>query len=151
MEIEAQCDVRSMPDVGVAIAIALYCMDLLVDYRISEPVHEMVGLPGFKANNEMEHFMGYQIDFNGAVTPELGQLLHSVQRQLHLNGMRVQVGAADTASGASTSEDCILTKTCPDTHPGHGPDIVIAIVAFVIGIVVGYFIGKRSATAAVKA
>jgi hypothetical protein len=90
--------------------------------------------------------MGYQINFNGALTPELAQLLHSVQSQLNLHGLRVQ-GGGDTSSGASTGSNCPPgDKECSDSnHGGHEPSVVVvAVVALVVGIVIGYVIGKRS-------
>jgi hypothetical protein len=96
--------------------------------------------------------MGYQINFDGAVTAELGQLLHVVQRQLNGYGIHAQTptDTASTVQAASTVENCDLTKTCPETHPGHGPLVVIvAIVALAVGVVIGYFLGKRSGSTTV--
>jgi hypothetical protein len=98
--------------------------------------------------------MGYQINFDGAVTAELGQLLHVVQRQLSGHGIHAQTSTDTTAStvqAASAVENCHLTKTCPDTHGGHGIDVIIVIAALVIGIGIGYYFGKRSASSTLKA
>lgn len=92
--------------------------------------------------------MGYQVNFNGAVTPELGQLLHAVQRQLNFHGLHVQGGSStDTGSGASTATGCAPgDKECSNSnHGGHEPSVVVvAVVALVVGIAIGYVIGKRS-------
>jgi hypothetical protein len=94
----------------------------------------------------MEQFMGYQINFNGAVTPELGQLLHAVQRQLNWHVIHAE-GATDTASAASTVPTCDPSdKDCASTtHGGHEPSVVVvAVVALIVGIAIGYVLGKRS-------
>jgi hypothetical protein len=95
----------------------------------------------------MEHFMGYQINFNGAVTPELGQLLHAVEKQLNWHGIHAQGG--DMASSASSTG--APGGVNPDTHGLHDPNVVVVGgVALVVGFVVGYVVGKSSASSSSK-
>ena len=100
--------------------------------------------------------MGYQNNFNGALTPELARLLHSAPRQLNWHGIHVEA-ATDTASAASTVSNCGPGgKDCANSN--HGPHasyefivvVVIAVVALVVGITIGYALGKRSGSAATK-
>jgi hypothetical protein len=132
--------------------IALYSVGPLRGQGLFIAVHDLAGLPGPLANNDREHFMGYQISFEGAATAEVAQLLHAVQSQLKGHGIHAQTptDTASTVQAASTVENCDLTKTCPDTHVGHGPEVVIAIVALVIGIFIGYYFGKRSVSPTLK-
>ena len=94
--------------------------------------------------------MGYQINFSGAVTPELGQLLHAVEGQLNWRGIHAQSG--DTASSASAASSTGAPGgESADTHSGHEPSVaVVGTVALVVGLAVGYLVGKSSASSSSK-
>ena len=94
--------------------------------------------------------MGYQINFSGAVTPELGQLLHAVEHQLNWRGIHVQGG--DTASAASAASSTGAPGgEQSDTHNTHDPNVVVVGgIALVVGFVVGYVVGKSSASSSPK-
>ena len=90
--------------------------------------------------------MSYQIVFDGTASAELTHLLHAVQRQLNGHGIQMlgQMDAkAETVSAASAVQPC-TKEPCPTTIVGHGPYIVVGLV---VGLAVGYVLGKRSASA----
>jgi hypothetical protein len=91
--------------------------------------------------------MSYQIVFDGTASAELTHLLHAVQRQLNGHGIQMlgQMDAkAETVSAASAVQPC-TKEPCPTTIVGHDPYLVVAGV--VVGLAVGYALGKRSASA----
>lgn len=76
-------------------------------------------------------------------------------------GSHIGQGAGQTTESGSGNCDVVLSKDCPagghighgPEHGGHGPDaerggqtsaIIVGAVVLVLGIVIGYMLGKRS-------
>jgi hypothetical protein len=135
----------------------------------STALHEPAGRQGF-GQYLWEQTMQYTIGFDGAVSAELGQLLHAVEGQLNHRGFQMLAQDSQGASEASPngvqvppgngkcdppSPECQASGhgghspdhgPHPDSgHGGHSPDVIIvAIISLVIGLVAGFLLGKRS-------
>ena len=92
--------------------------------------------------------MNFQIMFDGTVSTVLIHLWNAVERQLSSGGLRLQAQAvAQSVTNAVTTtaaEPCKWWDVpCLLGLGGHGPYIVIGLL---VGGIVGYVIGRQSAS-----
>ena len=91
--------------------------------------------------------MSFQIAFDGPASADLTELLRAVEGQLNHRGMtlltQMDAQAQTLASGTRPCDPRI--EKCPTTT--HVPHIAMLVVAFGLGVLVGYLIGRRSASA----
>jgi hypothetical protein len=104
--------------------------------------------------------MSYRIGFDGVASAELTHVLRAVQNGLNGYGAGLlshAEGQVGNDLAASTTVPCNkLTKECQDTKgPTEPPNVIvvtalIVVVTLLIGLGIGYRLGKLSAASVTK-
>ncbi len=90
--------------------------------------------------------MNSQLPIEGPASADLAHMLRGVERTLNWQGVQAQ-GPGDRAPSAVASGTCTPGVNCPTNIGAHPPPsstlIIVAVVAFGLGFVVGRLTKRR--------
>jgi hypothetical protein len=94
--------------------------------------------------------MSFQLRVEGPASADLAQILRAVEGKLGWHAVQAQE-PADRTPASVASGACVPGVNCPTSIGGHDvPEIVLLVIVAVVAFIVGYIIGRQTAKSSVQ-